>query len=110
MKDVVIIAGKNKLNVGWVRCCLEQKNCSSTLCKTPRELVDTLRIMPAYRMEVRLVIIEPGMWENINTDSIAELNECAAEVPFVLLDMDNLTFLAEDRLESSKRHLAGIGS
>ncbi|MBW8040452.1 MAG: hypothetical protein FVQ85_10670 [Planctomycetes bacterium] len=110
MKEVIIIAGRNKVDVGWIRCCLEQQGHSSILCKTPKELVEKLKVFPACSVHVRLVIIDHGMWENINNDLIVEMSECVPYVPFVLLDKNNITFLVEDWLTGSMQHLTVSGS
>ena len=42
MKEAIIVTGKNKVDVAWLRCCLEQQGHSSVLCKTLKALAENL--------------------------------------------------------------------
>lgn len=110
MKEVIIIAGKNKFEVGWVRCCLKVQGYHSILCKTLKELIKELKILPVCSVHVSLVIIDSSMWENINNDLITEISECAPDVPFVLLDKNNTIFSVEDWLTGPMRDIKTTGS
>jgi len=110
MKKTIIVAGKNKLDIGGLRCCLQTQGYSSILCKTLKELIVELKILPVCNVQVSLVIIEPQMLIGTTDDLIAELSECAPDVPFVMLDGADALLSVEELLSGSMQHLTIIGS
>jgi hypothetical protein len=110
IRDIIIVAGKSRLDMGAVRCCFEIQGHTSILCKTVKELIGGLKILPASGMRVSLVIIELQMLINTSGDLVTELSECAPDVPFVLLDGADALSSVEELLSGSMQHLTITGS
>lgn len=91
MKEVIIVAGENKLDVERLRDCLKEKGYSSTACEMAEEIIEELDVMPICNVHVPLVVIEPTILKDISDDLVERLSECAPEVPFTLLAGADLT-------------------
>lgn len=91
MKEVIIVAGENKLDVERLRDCLREKGYNSTACEMAEEIIEELDIMPICSVHVPLVVIEPAILKDISDDLVERLSECAPEVPFTLLAGADLT-------------------
>jgi len=85
MKEVIIIAGENKLDIERLRDCLREEGYSSTACEMAEEIIEELGIMPICSVHVPLVVIEPAILKDISDDLVERLSECAPDVPFTLL-------------------------
>lgn len=109
MRDI-IIAGENKAHIVWVGHYLVKDGYSSITCKTVKELIAELKILPACGLQVSIVIIEAGMLINASADLITQLSEWAPDVPFVLLDGANTPPSVEELLSGSMQHLTTPGS
>ena len=89
MKEIIIVAGEDKFNVGWLRRCLREDGYRSIPCKTIKAIIEELNILPTCGVRVPLVIIEPEMLGNVSDDMVARLSKCAPDVPFVLLSEED---------------------
>jgi len=83
MKEMIVVAGKNSLDVAWLRQCLKEEGYSSVPCETAEDIIEELNILPGCGVHVPLVVIEPETLKKINDDLVARLSKCAPEVPFV---------------------------
>jgi len=90
MKEMIIVAGENTFNVAWLKRCLRDGHYSSILCETAEEIIEELETLPTCGVHVPLVIIESEILKNISDKLINRLRECKPEVPFILLDEENL--------------------
>ena len=90
MKEIIIIAGENKFNVAWLRSCLREEGYSSIFCETVEEIIEELETLPTCGVYVPLVLIESEILKNISDEVLNRLRECAPEVPFILLDEENV--------------------
>ena len=90
MKEIIIIAGENTFNVAWLKHCLQDGHYNSILCETVEEIIEELETLPTCGVHVPLVIIESEILKNISDELINRLRGCAPEVPFTLLDEENL--------------------
>ena len=82
--EIIIVAGENKFEVGWLRRCLREQGYSSIPCKTVKGIIEELNILPTCGAPVSLVVIEPEILRDISDDLVAQLSECALDVPFLL--------------------------
>lgn len=96
MKEIIIVAGQNKLDVGWLRRSLREQGYSSIPCKTAKEIIEELNILPTCDAPVSLVVIEPEILRSLSSDLVAGLSECALDVPFLLF---NEVDVADDLME-----------
>jgi len=90
MKEMIIVAGENTFNVAWLKHCLKDGHYSSIVCETVEEIIEELETLPTCGVHVPLVIIESEILKNISDELINRLRECKPEVPFILLDEENL--------------------
>ncbi|HUU18751.1 MAG TPA: hypothetical protein VMW72_16495 [Sedimentisphaerales bacterium] len=90
MKEMIIVAGENTFNVAWLKHCLKERHYSSILCETVEEIIEELETLPTCGVYVPLVLIESEILKNISDELINRLRECKPEVPFILLDEENL--------------------
>jgi len=99
MKEIIIVAGKNRVKVGWLRRYLRQRNYHSIPCKTAKAIIDELNVLPTCGGRVSLVVVDPAILEDISDDLVARLDECALDVPFILLDRTELSDDLTDTFE-----------
>lgn len=85
MKEIIIVAGENKVDVGWLRRRLRQQGYNSIPCKTARAIIEELNVLPTCGVQVSLVVIKPGILRDISDGLVARLSECMLDVPFILL-------------------------
>jgi len=90
MKEIIIIAGENKFNVAWLRSCLRDEGYSSIFCETVEEIIEELETLPTCGVHIPLALIESEILKKINDELINRLRECKPEVPFIVLDEENL--------------------
>lgn len=90
MKEMIIVVGKNSLDVVWLRQHLKEEGYSSVPCETAEEIIEELNILPGCGVRVPLVVIDPEALEKINDDLVTRLSNCAPEVPFVTLGEPSL--------------------
>ncbi len=90
MKEIIIIAGENTFNVAWLKHCLKDGHYNSILCETAEEIIEELQTLPTCGVHVPLVIIESEILKNISDELVNRLRECEPEVPFIVLDEENL--------------------
>jgi len=83
MEELIIVAGKNKGDVYWIRHCLREKDYNSIPCKSAEQIIEEMEILPTCDATVPLVIIEPEILRNISDDVIARLSDFALDVPFL---------------------------
>lgn len=107
---IIIIARENRADVEWVGHYLKEGGYSSILCKTVKELIEELKILPGCSVRVSLVIIEPQMLIKASGDLLTKLSECAPDVSFVLLDGANVLPPVEELLSGSMKHLTITGT
>lgn len=86
MKEIIVVAGENKLDVGWLRRCLREQGYSSIPCKTAEQILEELNVLPTCGTQVPLVVIDPELLRNVSDGLITQLSECALDVPFILFD------------------------
>ncbi|MCK4819224.1 hypothetical protein KA005_25855 [bacterium] len=90
MKEMIIIAGENTFNVAWLKHCLKGEHYSSILCETVEEIIEELETLPTCGVHIPLALIESEILKNTSDELINRLRECKPEVPFILLDEENL--------------------
>jgi hypothetical protein len=84
MKEIIIVAGKTKGDVCWLRHCLREKGYNSVPCKSAEQIIEEMEILPTCDATVPLVVIEPEILSDIRDDLIARLSDFALDVPFLL--------------------------
>lgn len=84
MKEIVIVAGKNKVNICWLRQCLSGHGYNSVPCKSAEQIIEEMEILPTCDASVLLVIVEPDILSDLNNDLILKLCDFALDVPFLL--------------------------
>lgn len=99
MKEVIIVAGENRLDVEQLRDCLREEGYSSTACEMAEEIIEELDIMLFCSVEVPLVVIEPTILKDISDDLVERLSECAPDVPFTLLSGADLAADLAEKFE-----------
>jgi len=85
MKEVILVAGENKLDIGWLRRCLREQGYESIPCKTPEALIEELKILPTCGASVPLAVIQPAMLDGAPRELLARLSRCTPHVPFIAL-------------------------
>jgi len=90
MKEMIVVAGSNKVDVCWLRRCLRQRQYSSIPCKTVKKLIEELEVLPTCDVFVPLVIIEPDILRDVSDDLIARLSDFALDIPFLLAGEEEL--------------------
>ncbi len=95
MKEIIIVAGKIKSDVCWLRHCLREKGYNSIPCKSAEQIIEEMEILPTCDATVPLVIIEPEILSDISDDLIARLSDFALDVPFLLANEEVQANLAE---------------
>ena len=76
MKEVIIVAGENKLEAAWLRHCLRDEGYDSILCETVEEIIEELGTLRSCEVFVLLAVIEPTILKNISDDVINRLSKC----------------------------------
>lgn len=104
MKEIIIIAGENKFDIGRLRDRLREEGYSSTACEMAEEIIEELDIMPICNVRVPLVVIEPGILKDINDDLVDRLSECAPDVPFTLFAEADLAADVAEKFEQICAH------
>ena len=95
MKEIIIVAGKTKGDVCWLRLCLREKGYNSIPCKSAEQIIEEIQILPTCDATVPLVIIEPEILSDVSDDVIALLSDFALDVPFLLANEEVQADLAE---------------
>jgi len=95
MKEIIIVAGKNKGDVCRLRRCLREKGYNSIPCKSAEQLIEEMEILPTCDATVPLVIIEPEILSDLSADLITGLSDFALDVPFLLTNEEIQADLAE---------------
>lgn len=96
MKEIIVVAGKTKGNVCWLRHCLREKGYDSIPCKSVEQIIEEMEILPTCDATVPLVIIEPEILRDIGDDVIGRLSDFSLDVPFLLAnEQKEQTDLAE---------------
>ncbi|MFZ2147992.1 MAG: hypothetical protein WAV28_12290 [Sedimentisphaerales bacterium] len=90
MKEAIIVAGENKFDAAWLRHCLGNEGYNSILCETVEEIIEELGTLRSCDVSVPLVVIAPTILKNIRDNVVNRLSKCAPEVPFILLEKENL--------------------
>ncbi len=90
MKEIIIVAGKSKGDVCWLRHCLREKGYNSIPCKSAEQIIEEMEILPTCDATVPLVIIEPEILSHISDDLIARLSDLALDVPFLLCNEEEV--------------------
>jgi len=90
MKEMIVVAGSNKVDVCWLRRCLRERGYSSIPCKTARKLIEELEILPTCDVSVPLVIIQPDILRDVSDDLIARLSDFSLDIPFLLAGEEDL--------------------
>lgn len=119
MKEIIVVAGKTKGNVCWLRHCLREKGYDSIPCKSVEQIIEEMEILPTCDATVPLVIIEPEILRDIGDDVIGRLSDFSLDVPFLLAnEQKEQTDLAEifDKIceyrtvfkQKQKPELAGV--
>lgn len=90
MKDIIIVAGKTKDEVCWLRRCLREKGYNSFPCKSAEQIIEEMKILPTCDATIPLVIIEPEILSDISDDLIAGLTNVNRDIPFLLTGEEEL--------------------
>jgi len=110
MREVIVLAGKNKPDVSRLMRCLETQGYDSSLCRTVKELTAELKILPFYSARMALVILEGERLMNASDDLVADLSKCAPDIRFIVLEGTNTPFPAENLLSGQSPHPTMTGS
>lgn len=90
MKEIIIVAGKTKGDVCWLRHCLREEGYNSIPCKSAEQIIEEMEILATCDATVPLVIIEPEILSDLNDDLIARLSDFALDVPFLLCNEEEV--------------------
>jgi len=90
MKEIIIVAGKTKDEVCWLRHCLREKGYNSIPCRSAEQIIEEMEILPTCDATVPLVIIEPEILRDISDDLITRLSDFELDVPFLLTGEEGL--------------------
>ena len=85
MKDMVLIAGHDRFEVGLIRRCLRKSGYDSIPCRTMGMLVEEMNVLPTCRTNIALVIIDPVLLCAASADLLDLLSNCAMDVPIMLM-------------------------
>ena len=85
MKEIIIVAGRDKVDVCWVRHCLKEHGYNSLPCKSVEQILEELEVLPTCGAQVPLVIIEPRILSDIDRELIDKLSDCCLDVPILPL-------------------------
>lgn len=92
MKELILVAGENKVCVCQFRRCLREEGFSSIPCKSAEQLVEEMRLLPSCNTRVILVVTEAAIFKDIEDDLFYQLCTMSPEVPFVLFDEPCMSF------------------
>jgi len=96
MKEIIVVAGKNKADVYLLRHRLRDGNYNSIPCKSAEQILEELEILPTCDASVPLVVMSPEILRDISENIICRLTACAPSIPFLLLKKsDTVTDLTE---------------
>ena len=95
MKEIIIVAGKIKSDVCWLRHCLREKGYNSIPCNSAEQIIKEMEILPTCDATVPLVVIKPEILVGISDDVIVKLSDFALDVPFHLSNEEVQADLAE---------------
>ena len=90
MKETIIVAGEKQVTVGKVHNHITRQGYRSVPCRTVESIIDELKVLPGWGEHVSLVVIEPGMLNNISDKLAAELVKCFAQSPFCLTVVNDI--------------------
>lgn len=90
MKEIIIVAGKTKDEVCWLRHCLREKGYNSIPCSSAEQIIEEMLTLPTCDATVPMVIIEPEILSEITDDSIATLSDLELDIPFLLTGKEEL--------------------
>jgi len=90
MKEVIIVAGKTKGDVGRLRRSLREKGYDSIPCRSAGQIIEEMEILPTCDARVPLVIVEPEILSDLSDDSIARLSDLALDVSFLLCNEEQM--------------------
>ncbi len=85
MKEIIIVAGGEKVDVGWVRHCLREHGYNSLPCKSVEQIIEEMEVLPTCDAHVPLVIIDPRILSDIDRGLIDKLSDCCLDVPILPL-------------------------
>ena len=88
VKKIILIVGTDKREVGLLRRNPRRSGYFSIPCQTVKILIEELNVLPTCETCVELVIIQPGILQEIDDDLVYRLSSCSLEVPFVLMGTD----------------------
>ena len=96
MKEIIIVAGKSKADVCWVRHCLREHGYDSIPCKSAEQIIEEIEVLPTCDASVPLMIIEPQILRDVDHDLLAKLSGCSLAVPILLFNETDVSYdLAE---------------
>ena len=90
MKEIIIVAGKTKADVGRMRRCLREKGYDSIPCRSAEQIVEEMEILPTCDARVPLVIVEPEILSDLSDESIARLSDSELDVSFLLCNEEQM--------------------
>jgi len=107
MNEIIIVAGENKIDVCRVRHRLWERGYNSLPCKSVEQIIEELEVLPDCDAHVLLVIIDPRILIDVDTDMIARLSDCYLDVPILNIggEMDECDEPA-DQLDTICEHRA----
>ena len=83
MNEIIIVAGENKIDVCRVRHRLWEQGYNSLPCKSVEQILEELEVLPACDAHVPLLVIDPGILSDIDSDLIDILSDCYLDVPIL---------------------------
>jgi len=108
MKEIIIVAGKTKDEVCWLRRCLRERGYNSIPCSSAERIIEEMLILPTCDAKVSLVIIEPGILSDISEEFIAGLSNFEPDIPFLLAGKDGLKADQAEIFERICKHRAAF--
>ena len=90
MKEIIIVAGKSKGYICRLRHCLREKGYNSIPCESAEQIIEEMEVLATCDATVPLVIMEPGILNNISHLVIVRLTVFALDVPFLLCNEEEV--------------------
>jgi len=83
MKEIIIVAGEDKVDVSWVRHCLKEHGYNSLPCRSAEQIIEEMEVLPTCDAHVPLVIIDPRILTDVDSDMIVRLSDCYLDIPIL---------------------------
>ena len=109
MDEIIIVAGKDNVNVIWLTSYLRELGYYSIPCTRIETIIKVLNMQTDWG-DKPLVIIEPEMLTNASDDLVTKLIRCAVNVPFILSDSTEPLSFTREQFSIVMENLKSDGS